>query len=274
MALPRWLGWSARLLICRVLPFVVFSTALLPLSLIPSLDVGRRRRAHPRSPFLRRVLCRLNAIAPEREYCELLKKARDDEQEHEELAVQIEPSLLPANSRAEKRRPLADSLATCPECSICLEGFSAAHEEPNSAETSALSVTSSGSSCRVLPCGHLFHAQCIEEWACRSALLHTDPSRYTFGPSGALEPQSPAPHCPLCKTLLDIIDARDVREAYVHALVSREREIRTVRRHARRSQMPIPRFLGVSQTDPELVRFLQNDAQWADSDNALGQPHG
>jgi len=262
------------LLICRVLPFVVFSTALLPLSLIPSLDVGRRRRAHPRSPFLRRVLCRLNAIAPEREYCELLKKARDDEQEHEELAVQIEPSLLPANSRAEKRRPLADSLATCPECSICLEGFSAAHEEPNSAETSALSVTSSGSSCRVLPCGHLFHAQCIEEWACRSALLHTDPSRYTFGPSGALEPQSPAPHCPLCKTLLDIIDARDVREAYVHALVSREREIRTVRRHARRSQMPIPRFLGVSQTDPELVRFLQNDAQWADSDNALGQPHG
>jgi len=165
--------------------------------------------------FLDRVIRNLSLLSPGATFSALLESAKKEEDR-----TKLSGALLGCSTRynavmkrSQIRPSLKDSINKCTECAICLEPF----------------VECPSAQCRILPCGHLFHLECIDEWVCLSALSFTDPSRYGRSPQGAFEPLSPVPHCPLCKSRLGVIDARDSRDAFLRALAKNEREYRNTR---------------------------------------------
>mmetsp|Transcript_10774 Transcript_10774/g.19479 ORF Transcript_10774/g.19479 Transcript_10774/m.19479 type:complete len:254 (+) Transcript_10774:201-962(+) len=175
---------------------------------------GRLIKATKRGEFLQRVIRNLDLLAPQLAYSDLQERAKD-EMERARLSATIFPNsrYQTVMKRSKKRPTLSESLMTCTDCAVCLDHFD---DNPNA-------------SCRVLPCGHLFHTECIDEWVCRSATEHTDSTLFTPATGGSMAPQCPAPHCPLCKERLGVVDLRDSRDAYLRALLRRDHDHRLSR---------------------------------------------
>ncbi|KAA8495379.1 hypothetical protein FVE85_1534 [Porphyridium purpureum] len=186
---------------------------------------GRADAGH--DEFLERCFRNLDVLCPSKSFAQLKMVAQEEESGKELL---LSSSLLPESGhvRGGARGAedwvlrntlgrsksvgfcLADSLAQCSDCSICLDSF-----ESNAQVE-----------CRVLTCGHIFHTECVDKWVAVGAMRHVDPARYIRNERGAIEPTAPMPHCPLCKHRLGVIDARDTRDALLRAFARYERNNR------------------------------------------------
>lgn len=64
---------------------------------------------------------------------------------------------------------------------------------------------------RITPCGHAFHAGCLEQWVYHRADTYLDWRNYTLAEDGHIEGSAQPPSCPNCGTALDVISSKELK---------------------------------------------------------------